>query len=59
MWIIRNNKLNIYYKSTINKKMKHFVVYIDEAKKMTKFEANKILLNFNKKENFELMEVKK
>ena len=59
MWVIKNNKRNNYYHSTINKDLKHFVLDIKEAKKMTKKDANKIILNLKKSENYELKEVKK
>lgn len=58
MWVIKNKKYGNYYHSTIYKHNKHFVTYIEEAKKMDKRSANKILNNFNHPENYELVKVK-
>lgn len=57
MWVIKNIKYKNYYNKTISKNDRHFVSYIEEAKKMNKTTANKLLNSFNKPYNYELVKV--
>lgn len=59
MWVIKNKKYGNFYHSTINKNMKHFVSYIEEAKKMSKTQCNNIMKTFKNIENYEMIKVGK
>lgn len=57
MWVIKNKKYNNYLKKIICDDQFNFVFDINEAKKFcTKWEVNKIIKNWNKK-NIEIIEV--
>ena len=60
MYVIQHKEYKNYYKLKINKDMKHFVIDIKEAKKFkTKKLAQKVLNEFNKPENYEIIKLNK
>lgn len=60
MFAIRHKENKNYYKSKINKDIKHFVVDIKEARKIKIYrKAREILNEFKHKENYEIIKVDK
>ena len=57
-YILKNIKHNTYFNKKINNQLYHFVCNIDEACTFkNKKEANKILIQFKNKNNFEILMV--
>lgn len=60
MFIIRHKENKNYYKSKINKDIKHFVVDVKEARKIKTYrKAREILKEFNKPQNYEIVKLNK
>ena len=60
MYVIQHKTNKSFYKLKINKDIKHFVLDIKEAKKFkTKKLAQKVLNEFKKPENFEIIKLNK
>lgn len=60
MYVIQHKENKSYYRLTINKSLKHFVLDIKSAKKIqSKVTARNILNSFNKPENFEIIKLNK
>lgn len=57
-YILKNIKYNTYFNKKINNQLCHFACNIDEAFIFkNKKEANKILIQFKNKNNFEILKV--
>ena len=60
MYVIQHKQNKSYYKSKINKDMKHFVLDLNEAKAIdSKKKALDILNSFNKPQNYEIVKLNK
>lgn len=60
MYVIQHKKNKMFYKSKINKALKHFVLDLQLAKKIdSKKKANEILKTFNKQENYIILKINK
>ena len=60
MYVIQHKKNKMFYKSKINKVLKHFVLDLQLAKKIdSKKKANEILKSFNKQENYIILKINK
>lgn len=60
MYVIQQKNNKNFYKSKINKNLKHFVLDLKYAKKIdSKKKANEILNSFNKKENYIVLKLNK
>lgn len=60
MYVIQHKKNKMFYKSKINKTLKHFVLDLQLAKKIdSKKKTNEILKTFNKQENYIILKINK
>lgn len=59
MFVIRHKENKNYYKSNINKNIKHFVVDINESKKFKTIQSARSVLNtFKYFKNYEIVRIK-
>jgi hypothetical protein len=56
--IAADGESTMYFRSRLDKGMFHYVFRIEEATRLTKKEATKLLNEIKHKERFEIMEVK-
>lgn len=60
MYVIKNKKTEMYFKTKITKDMIHCVLDLKEAKQIvSKITANDILKSFKRSDNYEILKINK